>query len=221
MRLALVLTTALVWAAGAAAASGPPRAEHTSAGTTHAQGSLVRLADLGSGWTQSASGVSPGLNFACPGYMPKQNDLVEIGTATSPNFKGSTIGPFLLQKTSVYATTKTAATLWRRTVKPGLMECVAQSLEALESKGVTVSITARDTIPIGAVGDRSATYRIVATLRTNKQRLKTYFDVLLIAGGRTITELTISQFQKPPPLKWEAALAKIVARRIGAGGPAA
>jgi hypothetical protein len=221
MKLALALMVAALTAGAAAAASAPPRAEHTSAGTKLAQASLLRVGDFGKGWTQTANGSSSGLNLSCSGFTPKQNDLVEIGTATSPNFKGSTVGPFVVQKTSVYATPKTAATLWKRTVKPRLADCVAQSLQALTTRGVSVSITSRSTIPLGALADRSATYRIVATLTTNKQRLKTYFDVLLLAGSRTISELTVSQFQKPPPLKWELALAKIAARRIGAGGPAA
>ncbi len=222
MKLALVVTAAAICSGAAYAASAPPRAEHTSDGTKLAQASILRVGDFGTSWTQTAaSGASSGLNLSCQGFTPKQSDLVEIGSATSPNFKGSTIGPFVFQNTSVYESPKTAMTLWKRAVKAQLVECVAQSLEALTSRGVRVSITSRDTIPLGELADRSASYRVVATLSTKKQRLKTYFDVVLLASGRTITELTISQFQKPPPLKWELALAKIAARRIGAGAPAA
>jgi hypothetical protein len=42
--------------------------------------------------------------------------------------------------------------------------------------------------------------------------------VIVIRGGRAITQLTISQFQKPVALKSETALARIAARRMGAGG---
>lgn len=220
MRLALVVTAAAVCVGAAGAATGPPQAAHTSAGTKLAQASLLRVSDFGGGWTAQAGGASPGLNFSCTGFMPKQSDLVEIGTATSPLFKGSTIGPFVVQKTSVYASAKTAKTLWQRAVKPRLVECVAQSLELLSSRGVRVAITSKETVPLGAIADRSASYRVVATL-TDKQRVKTYLDVVLLASNRTITELTISQYQKPPALKSEIALAKIAARRIGAGGPAA
>jgi hypothetical protein len=221
MKLALVATVAAICVASAAAATGPPRVRHTADGTKRAQASLLRVGDFGAGWRQTANGASPGLDLSCPGYTPKQGDLVEVGTAASPNFSGSAIGPFVFQKTSVYATPKAAATLWERSVKPALVECVAQSLEALESRGVSVAISTRETLPIGAVGDRSAGYRVVATLTTKARKLETYFDVLLLGSGQTITEVTVSQFQKPPPLKWEIALAKIAARRIGAGGPAA
>jgi len=230
MKPALALRRAAVFAvlaaavvAGSAVAASAPREAHTAAGTKLAQASLLQLSDLGRGWTAAkpTAASSTGLNFSCTGFTPKQSDLVEIGTATSANFRGGAIGPFLAQKTSVYATAKAARTLWRRGVKPQLSACVGLSLRALESKGVHVTITSRTTIRIGAIADRSATYRILATLTTPKQRLKTFFDVILLASGRTITELTISQFQKAPPLKSEQALAKIVARRIGAGGPAA
>jgi hypothetical protein len=221
MKLALAVTTAAI-CVGTAAAATIPQVAHTSAGTKLAQASLLRVGDFGSGWTSSAAaGSAPGLSFACPGFTPKQNDITEIGTASSPTFKGDDVlGPVVVQRTSVYATSKSAATLWRRAVTAKLSDCVAQSLQALERQGVGVNITARETIKLGTIGDGSAGYRIVATL-IGKSRLKTYYDVIVIRGGPTITQLTISQFQKPVPLKAEIALAKIAARRAGAGGPAA
>ena len=66
--------------------------------------------------------------------------------------------------------------MWQRGVKPKLMDCVAQSLELLKSRGVGVAINSTSMLRLGAIGDGSAGYRVVATL-TGKQRLKTYFDV--------------------------------------------
>jgi len=224
VKLALALGAAAVFA-GTGAAATIPRAEHTSAGTKAARASLLRVGDFGSGWlADAAPGTSPGLNFSCQGYTPKQGDIIEIGTATSPTYKApspgtsASIGPFVMQKTSVYESENAARTLWRRTIKQGLVACVAHSLDGLAARGVTVNITAREPLAFGRAGDRSAGYRVVATLTTTKQRLKTYFDVLLVGGGNAITELTVSSFLKPPPLKWESALAKIAARRLGASG---
>jgi hypothetical protein len=221
MRPLLVLIAAGVLA-GAAAAANVPRVAHTSAGTKAAEASLLRLGDLGSGWTANPqTGSESGVNFACPKFNPKQRDAIEIGTATSPNYKVSDIGPFVVQKTSVFRSTAIATRLWQRALKPRLVECVAQTLQALTSRGVKVTVTAKTTIAVGRIADRSVGYRVVATLITSQRRLKTYFDVVVLAAGPTITQLTISQFQKPPALKWEQDLAKIAARRIGAGGPAA
>ena len=138
---------------------------HTSAGTKLAQASLLRIGDFGSGWTASgAPANTTGLSFACTGFTPKQNDIVEIGAANSPTFRASVVGPVVVQRTSVYENANAARKLWLRAIKPKLIDCVAQSLEALESRGVGVSITARDTIKLGAIGDGSVGYRIVATL---------------------------------------------------------
>jgi hypothetical protein len=221
MRLACALLAAGSLAATASAASGP-RVAHTSDGTRLAQATLLVLRDLGTDWTATASKGKPtGINLSCTGFNPRQSDLREIGAAMSASFKGSDVGPFVGQTTSVYATAQAVRTLWQRAVKPGLVACVAQSLQALEARGVSVTITAKLTPKIGALADRSASYRVVATLVTPKQHLKTYFDVILLASRRTITEVTISSFQKPPPLAWEQSLARLAARRIGAGGPAA
>jgi hypothetical protein len=218
----LVVVAAAAVTAGTAGAASGPRVSHTAEGTKLAQSSLLRLGDLGTGWTsEKTSGPSDGLNFSCAGFTPRQQDLVEIGTATSPNFKGSEIGPFLVQKTSVYEDAQTVDNLWRRAVKPLLVECVAQSLGGLRDRGVQVTINSKDALQLGAMAEHSAAYRVVATLTTSKQRLKTYFDVVLLASRRAITQLTISQFQKAPPLKWEQALSKLAARRLGAGGTAA
>jgi hypothetical protein len=217
VKLALVVAVAAAVTAAAGAATSPQIA-HTAAGTRLAQASMLRLGDFGSGWTQeAATGKSAGLSFACPGVTPKQDDIVEIGNATSPTFKASAVGPSVVQRSSTYVTPKAAATLWKRAVKPRLIECLAQSLETLKSRGVGVAITARDTLPVGAIGDGAVGYRVVATI-TGKQRLKTYYDMVVLRGGQTITQLTISSFLKPPPLKWEIALSKIAARRMGAGG---
>jgi hypothetical protein len=221
MRFLAVVAVAALTAASALAASGP-RASHTAAGSKAAQASLLRVSDLGSGWTsEKVTGAQSGLNFSCQGFTPKQGDLVEIGTATSPNFRGSQIGPFLLQRTSVYEDAKTVSTLWRRAVKPRLLECVAQSLEGLRDRGVQVTINSKETLALGALAERTAAYRVVATLTTKGQRLKAYYDVILLAGRQSITRIEISQFQKAPPLDVERALSKIAARRLGASGPAA
>jgi hypothetical protein len=106
-------------------------------------------------------------------------------------------------------------------VKPRLIECVAQSLEGLRERGVQVTINSRETLALGALAERTAAYRVVATLTTNGRRLKAYYDVILLAGRQSITRIEISQFQKAPPLDVERALSKIAARRLGASGPAA
>ena len=52
--------------------------------------------------------------------------------------KASVIGPVVVQRTSVYASTGAAAKLWRRAIKPKLMDCVVQSLEALRGRTIAI-----------------------------------------------------------------------------------
>ena len=158
-------------------------------------------------------------SFSCPGFTPKQNDLVEIGTATSPTSRASAIGPFVAPEDERLRERR------RRPRRCGSGRSSRSSSTASRSRsrrsssrGVSVAITAHETIALGALGDGSAGYRVVATLTTQVARSRrTSTSIARSASGRTITEITISQFQKPPPLKWEIALAKIAARRIGRG----
>ena len=201
-----------------AASAAAPAMKHTSAGTTVAKASLLTLKDLGKGWTASGAGLTS-LQFSCNGYQPNAKGLVEIGSASSSNFTGGTGGPFIAQVTSVLRGAQQANVLWTRAVKPGLITCVAQSLETITSRGIKVKILSQGALPISNVADRTAGYRVAATLSSKKQKLKTYFDVVLVQSGQTITEVTFSSLVSPVPKNFEHAVALIVARRLG--GPAA
>src|SRR3954452_4391649 len=164
---ALALGVAGLCAATASAATAPD-VQHTAAGTQAAQASLLRSGDFGPGWTSdAATGATHGLNFNCRGFTPRQDDIVKTGAAATPTFKapsptagGTSVGPYVMQTTSVYESAKAARTLWKRAVTPALVACVAHSLDALASRGVSVEITAREGLAVGAAGERSAGYRI-------------------------------------------------------------
>ena len=67
---------------------------------------------------------------------------------------------------------------------------------------------------ITKVAPLTTAYRVVATLTSPKQKLKTYFDVMLVGSGSTLSEITVSSFVSAVPLKFEQALAKIVGDSI-------
>src|SRR6266581_2576186 len=123
-----------------------PAMKHTAADTAIAKASLVTAADVGKGWTGKAS-PQQGASFGCSGYRPSGTGIVETGAATSAALTYDTVGPFILQKTSVYATTAEANTYWQRAVKPGLIGCVVQTLESIESRGVKVTINSQGKLP--------------------------------------------------------------------------
>jgi hypothetical protein len=217
MKLPVVLLAAAVLAAPAAAAA--PSAQHTAVGTTAAKGSLLTLSDLGKGWQAGTTGT-PGLHLSCKGWSPNAKGIVETGAAGSPSFAATQVGPFLSQTTSVYATSKQASTYWARAVQPGLVACVVQTVAALEGRGIHVKVISKGALPVTKASSLTAGYRVVASLRSpGKTPRKLYFDVVLVGRGNTLSELSMTSFVAPVPAKVEAALAKLVASRIG--GPTA
>jgi hypothetical protein len=78
---AAVLAVALV---PVATASSPPNKEQvrfTKADQAAARAAVVRKADLGSGWGGGATKPDTSSKMSCPGYEPKQSDLVLTGAA--------------------------------------------------------------------------------------------------------------------------------------------
>jgi hypothetical protein len=106
-------------------------------------------------------------------------------------------------------------------VRPGLITCVAQTLKTITTRGIRVAITSQGALPISNVADRTAGYRVAATLSSKKQKLKTYFDVVLVESGSTIYEITFSSLVSPVPANFERGVALIIAKRVGGTGPAA
>ena len=211
----MAVATAAVLA-GTASAAGP-KVAHTATGNARAGKSIVS-GKIYKGWTATKS-TSKGVNLSCPGYVPSGSGVVEIGSAGSPNYASTSEGPFVLQQTSVYATAGQASTLWSRAVKAGLIACVAQSLDTIKSKGITVKLASEGALKVTSVGDKTAGYRVAATLSSAKQKaLKTYFDVVLVQVGNAITEFTFSSLVSPVPAKVEYAFALLAARNLGASG---
>jgi hypothetical protein len=217
MKLPAILLAAAVLA-GPAAAAAPP-ARHTAGGTAAAKASLLELSDLGKAWTAGARGA-PGIQLACKGWAPSGKGIVETGAAGSPSFAGTQVGPFVSQTTSVYASPKQASSYWARAVRPGLVACVVQTVDAIEAQGIQVKVLSKGALPVSKVSSLTAGYRVVANLTApGKTPRKLYFDVVLVGRGNTLSELSMTSFVAPVPAKVENALAKLVASRIG--GPTA
>jgi hypothetical protein len=212
--LAFAAVGACATAAAALAATAPAK-KHTKAGNSAAKSSLITVKDLGKGWTAGSTGT-PGLQLSCSGHRPNAKGIVERGVAGSPSFSSSQVGPFLSQTTSVYGSAKQAATVWKRAVTPGLIACVAQTVEAIRAQGVDVAITSKGNLPLSKVTSMTAGYRVVATLSSPKVKYKRklYFDVVLVGQGSTLSEITFSSFESPVPAKVEHALALLVAHHI-------
>src|SRR5579872_1632558 len=132
MRLLALMVAAGVLVATAEATA--PTVKLTAAGNASAKASLIQLSDLGKGWSAKAA-PNGGLEVSCKGFQPSMSGIVETGAASSPAFSDSSVGPFISQTTSVYGSGGQASAVWNRVIQPGLITCVALSVDAIAATG--------------------------------------------------------------------------------------
>ena len=184
--------------------------------TKTAKASLLATKDLGKGWSaKPASQQGVGLN--CAGFQPSGAGIVETGAAASPSFTFGSTGPFLFQRTSVYAMAAEANTYWQRAVKAKLVTCLVEALQQVEKQGINVTISKQGRLPFASILPDTAAFRVVGVLKSPTNKLTNYYDVIILHQGRTITALTISSFVRPSPAAFERGVAQVVAKKLGGG----
>jgi hypothetical protein len=174
----------------AAATSAPPNREQirfNPADQAAARAAVLRRADLGSeGWTGGT--VKPDLSstMSCPGYNPKQSDLVLTGAAEA-DFHHAGIG--LQSIAQVLKTRSMVARDWKRTVvDPRALTCLRRMLtKQLTANERLVSFRKLAFRPLARY---TAAYRLLIAVRTQGQRVLVMVDVVLV--GRSRTELTLT-----------------------------
>src|SRR5689334_20842515 len=118
-----------------ASSSDKARVSFTSADLTAARAAVLRRADLGTagGWTGGAKKPDLSSTMSCPGYTPKQSDLVVTGAAEA-DYRHS--GLALQSVAEVLKTRAMVARDWQRTVTaPKAFSCVRTSLAKTLSAG--------------------------------------------------------------------------------------
>ena len=185
---ALVVVHAVGVSAEAAAPPNKPVIRLNAADNALARAAVLRRADLGStGW--SGGSVKPDVSstLSCPGYTPKQSDLVVTGAAET-DFRRTG-----LQLQSVAELLKTRAMVardWRRTVAdPRGSAC----LRHLLVKGLTRSerLVSFRKLAFPRLTRYTAAYRSVVSVRTQGTTVPVLFDAVLVARGRTELTLTM------------------------------
>ena len=207
----VVLATMLAGTAGGAEAI-----HSTPAGTALAQHALLRRADLGRGWTGTAAPKTVP-DLTCPGFSPALTGVVQTGAVISPTFQRSPTGPFASQTAYTYASGAEAGAVWQAVARPRLLRCVAASLVRGSGDGVHFAVTGKRLLTLPSLSVRAAGYRVTGTASVPSQTVNVYLDVLLLGGGDTVTELSISSFLQPASRALELRVARIVAGRIAAG----
>ena len=213
VKLVPIVALALVCAATAVAATSPQIA-HTSADEVRT-GRAATAGDLGSGWTQQASTGTAGLNF-CAAVHPEAERHRRGRRRELPHLQVGHGGPGpVAQRASVYDSAKPRRRCGSggQAEAHGLRLAVARAAEEPRRRR-------RDQLDEHAEARRDRRRNRRLSDRRDADRQAAAEDVLdaPAARRRGITQLTVSAFRKPPPLKWEIALTKIAARRMGAGG---
>ena len=189
-RLAFAALSAILLAgltsavASSASRSGTPNREQVRlnrADQAAARAAVLRRGDLGSGWTGGAMKAPPPSTVTCPGYQPKQSDLVRTGAAEA-RFQHT--GLVIQSDAQVLKTRAMVARDWQRSVAdPRSVSCIRHTLaKQLPSNERLVSF-GRHAFP--KLAQYSAAYRMLVS-----QTVDVVID--LVTVGRSRTELTLT-----------------------------
>lgn len=209
----ILVAFAFAFAFTASALADAPSVKLTSADQARAKAALLRSSDLGMGWTGGVTRPEPLTPPDCPGFSPKESDLVVTGHADAV-FRFQRLGVELDQDVQVLATESAVATDFDRTISPRLGGCLAYQLKKLAGvSGVTVT-----RVPFPQVGSVSAAYRAELSIKTPRGVARLVSDYVFFGQGRMEYEFTVvaPANTRDQLTRFEAGLAQILLRRAGA-----
>jgi hypothetical protein len=191
-----------------------PTVRITPADQAKARAALLRRTDLGAGWLGGAIKTSPLSPPNCPGFDPKESDLVVTGHADA-RYTYKQGGLELDQDVQVMKDEAAVQTDFARSISPKLAKCLAYQLAKLKNVvGVRVA-----RLPFPPTGVVSAVYRAVIDLRTPSGRGRLLSDYVFFGQGRTEYEFTvIAPLGAADQLaQFEHVLAQTLLRRAASG----
>ena len=189
-----------------------PTVRITPADQAKARAALLRRTDFGAGWVGGPIKTSQLSPPNCPGFDPKESDLVVTGHADA---RYRTTGIELDQDVQVMKDAAAVQTDFARSISPKLAKCLAYQLGKLKNVvGVRV-----ERLPFPPTGDVSAVYRAVIDLQTPSGRGTLLSDYVFFGQGRTEYEFTVIA---PPGAQdqlaqFEHVLALTLLRRAASG----
>jgi hypothetical protein len=200
----------------AAAGARDPRDEQERlrpADMNAAKASLIRLADLNSGWKRDKKPNDDDSNN-CPGFNPDFSRFVITGKADAAFVHPA--GAWLISGTEIYASHAHAAGDFRLGARPGLAKCLRYMLEHETAKeidpAVRVRVLSSRMVPAARIGERTARFQLVARFTGPARSLTMYVDVFAFLKGRSIGFLmTMSVTQ---PIRDGGKLARVMLARM-------
>jgi hypothetical protein len=151
------------------------------------QHEVLRSSDLPSTVKWQGGAIKPdnSSSFTCPGYHPKDSDLVTTGDAES---KFSTPGLTVDSEVGRLETAKMLELDWKRSVVPAIIPCVGRAFAHAAHGTLTILSVHRVSFP--SIATHTVDYRVLfRTSATKPQR--GIVDLILVGSGRTEITLTV------------------------------
>lgn len=214
MRAVVASLVALVLAAPALGADGEPKKAFTGKGQAAARSIVLKRSDLAAGFVPHKASTDPRPKGArCDAV--DESDLTVTGEADSPDFSRDALGIAVGSSASVYKTVADSNTAWRRALTSGAVRCFADLVRLTAPSLAKVKIVSAKRMPFSGGTPRATVYRVVATLTLGgKQRVRAYFDAVLLQQGAVHAALVFTSLARPVPLDQEQALARLLGARM-------
>src|SRR5262249_20925077 len=214
VRLLIALSLLAAWTGAALGATGKdPRKVIKPAAQARAKLIAVQFDDLpGFGWKASPAQTDRS-KPRCSYYHPDQSRLTENGEYTSPDFTRPD-GLYVSSSVGVFVSAKQAHQSFALVARPELPRCLGESVL---SSGQPGHITRRDAgkLAFPKFGDRSASYRIVFSIRNVGQQVPATIDLVAINKGAVDVAVFFSSAGQPVPASFERKITSAVVARVG------
>lgn len=184
----LLTSVVLALVAAAAAAADNPTVRIQHADQMRAERALLSLKDFGVGWTGGKRKASKLTAPSCPGFDPKESDLIVTGHAEArfTYSKGSVV---FEQDNQVLESEKAVQTDFSRVIRPQLKDCLAYELKK-SGRGRVVSVDVRE-LPFPRMGTVSAAYRGTMVLNIGGHKVTFVSDFIFVGQGRLEYSLNV------------------------------
>ena len=213
----------LALACTGAALADNPTVKINTADQAKADASLLRLKDFAAvvGWTGGPTTPSKLTAPSCPGFNPKESDLVVTGHAEA-RFTYKSGGVIFDQDSQVLESADAVKTDFARTITPKLADCLAYQLKS-SGKGTKVLSVGVRQLGLPRIGDISAAYRATVVIKTGTARTVTIVsDYVFFGQGRFEFSINVEApvGEGGQLVPFETAMAQILVKRAPTGNVA-
>jgi len=185
----------------------------TSAGQAAARAAVMHRADLGGagGWAGGSRKPDLSSGTGCPGFEPKQSDLVLVGAAETV-FKHT--GVEFDSEAQVLETPAMVRLDWQRTVlAPQVLPCLRHNLA--KQLTATERLVSVHRLAFPAIAPYTRAYRTTVDVRSAAGTARIFVDLVVL--GRRSTEITLTttapMVAEPAVRGAEVRLARILVAR--------